>query len=77
MKFELNNKVYDVLKWLVLIVLPACSGLYAALAGVWGWGYTEQVTTTISAVALFIGALIGVSSASYKHSKEDDDGAGN
>ena len=66
MRFELNDKVYDVLKWLVLIVLPACSGLYAALAGVWGWGYVEQVTTTISAVALFIGALIGVSSANYK-----------
>ena len=77
MRFELNDKVYDVLKWLVLIVLPACSGLYAALAGVWGWGYTEQVTTTISAVALFIGALIGVSSASYKQEKGDGDGKGN
>ena len=66
MKFEMSNKVYDVLKWLVLIVLPACSGLYAALAGGWGWGYVEQLTTTISAVALFIGALIGVSSANYK-----------
>lgn len=66
MKLQLNNKVYDVLKWLVLIVLPACSGLYAALAGVWGWGYVEQVTTTISAVALFIGALIGISTASYR-----------
>ena len=73
MKFELNNKVYDVLKWLVLIVLPACSGLYAALAGVWGWGYVEQVTTTISAVALFIGALSGVSNASYKARMEGED----
>ena len=72
MRFELNNKVYDVLKWLVLIVLPACSGLYAALAGVWGWGYVEQVTTTISAIALFIGALIGVSTSSYNKSKEED-----
>ncbi len=65
MKFELSNRVYDVLKWLVLIVLPACGTLYSALAGVWGWGNVEQVTTTISAVALFVGALIGVSSASY------------
>ena len=71
MKFEMSNKVYDVLKWLVLIVLPACSGLYAALAGVWCWGYVEQVTTTISAVALFIGALIGVSSANYKKEHGD------
>ena len=66
MTFTMSNKVYDVLKWLVLIVLPACSGLYAALAGVWGWGYVEQVTTTLSAVSLFIGALIGVSTANYK-----------
>ena len=43
----------------------------AALAGVWGWGYVEQVTTTISAVALFIGALIGVSSANYKKEHGD------
>ena len=40
-------------------------------AGGWGWGYVEQVTTTISAVALFIGALIGVSSANYKKEHGD------
>lgn len=36
MKFELNNKVYDVLKWMALIALPALSVLYNVLAGVWG-----------------------------------------
>lgn len=72
MKFLLNDKVYDVLKWIVLIVLPACSALYAALAGAWGWGYAEEVTTTLGAVALFLGALIGVSTASYNKT----DGAG-
>ena len=70
MKLQFNDKVYDILKWLCLIALPALSVLYSALAGVWGWGYTEQVTTTISAIALFIGALIGVSTSSYnKESK--------
>ena len=70
MKFELNNKVYDVMKWLVLIVLPACTAFYSALAGVWGWGYIEQVTTTISAVSLFLGSLIGISTAQYKKEGE-------
>ena len=37
MKFELNDKVYDVLKWLALIALPALAVLYNVLAGVWGW----------------------------------------
>lgn len=72
MKFELSDKVYDVLKWVVLIALPAASGLYAALSGVWGWGYVEQVTTTLSAVALFLGSLIGVSTSSYNKKKVED-----
>lgn len=74
MKLQLNDKVYDVLKWLCLIALPALSVLYSALAGVWGWPYAQEVATTINAVVAFVGALIGVSTASYK--KELGDGAG-
>ena len=33
---KLSNKMYDVLKWVVIIVLPAISALYSGLAGVWG-----------------------------------------
>lgn len=65
MRLQLNNKVYDVLKWLCLIALPALSVLYGVLAGVWGWGYTEEVSTTVNAVVAFVGALIGLSTASY------------
>ena len=39
---KLNNKVYDVMKWIVMIVLPALSAFYVALAPVWGWPYAEQ-----------------------------------
>lgn len=67
MKFEMNNKVYDVLKWLVVVVLPACSVLYAGLAKAWGFGYVTEVVTTITAVEL----LIGVSTASYNKSLEE------
>lgn len=63
MKFE--NKVYDVLKWLCLIALPAASVFYAALDGAFGWGYTETVTTVIAAVGAFLGSLIGISAKSY------------
>ena len=67
----LNNKVYDVLKWIVLIFLPAAGVFYAALDGAFGWGYTETVTTVLAATAAFLGALIGVSSASYKEKHND------
>lgn len=72
MKFELNDKVYDVLKWLALIALPALAVLYSVLAGVWGWPRATEVSTTINAVIAFIGTLIGISTANYK--KEDSDG---
>lgn len=65
MSLQFNNKVYDILKWLCLIALPALSVLYGVLAGVWGWGYTEEVSTTVNAVVAFVGALIGLSTASY------------
>ena len=66
MTLQLNNRVYDVLKWLCMIVLPACAVLYSALAGVWGWPYEQEVSTTINAIVVFVGALIGVSTASYR-----------
>ena len=65
MMFEFKNSVYDVLKWICLICLPAVSVLYSVLAGVWGWPYAHEVTVTLDAVAVFIGALIGISTYRY------------
>ena len=60
-----NDKVYNVLKWLCLIALPATSVFYATLDGAFGWGYADTVTTVIAGVGTFIGALIGISTANY------------
>ena len=62
---RLPNKVYDGLKWLGILGLPALSSLYATLAGIWGWPFAEQVPQTLSAVGLALGTVIGVSSATY------------
>ena len=66
---KLNDKIYDILKWLVIIVMPACATLYSALASVWGWPFAEQVTTTITAVDTFLGAVLCISTVNYH--KED------
>lgn len=63
MKF--NNKVYDILKWVTQIVLPAFGTLYFGLAQIWGFPYTEQVIGTITAVDAFLGIMLGISSYSY------------
>lgn len=61
----MNNRVYDVLKWIAQIVLPAVGTLYFALSQIWGLPYGEQVVGTITAVDAFLGAILGVSSMNY------------
>ena len=62
---KLSNKVYNVLKWVALIVLPASATLYAVLSATWGLPYGEQIPATITAIDTFLGALLGVSTARY------------
>ena len=62
---KLDNKTYDVLKFIAQIVLPAAGTLYFALASIWGLPYGEQIVGTITAVDTFLGALLGISTAHY------------
>ena len=66
---KLNDKLYDKLKWICLIALPALAVLYTVLAKVWGLPYESEIPATINAVAVFIGSLIGISH--YNIKKED------
>lgn len=59
----LNNKMYDQLKFLALVLLPALGTLYFALAGIWGLPAAEQVVGTIVAVDTFLGIVLRISSA--------------
>ena len=63
---KMSNKMYDVLKWIAIVVLPAIGTLYFALAGIWGFPYGEQIVGTITAVDTFLGVILGISSATYK-----------
>ena len=78
---KMNNKVYDVLKWIALIWLPAIATLYFALSGIWGFPYGEEIVGTITAIDTFLGVILGISSNTYNKSNyeisnnkgEDDD----
>ena len=63
MKFP--NKVYDILKWIALILLPAVGALYFGLSQIWGFPYGEEIVGTISIIDTFLGALLGISSSKY------------
>lgn len=66
---KLPDNVYNVLKWICLVLLPAISALYFALGGIWGFPYVEQIVGTIAAVETFLGALIGISTIQYNKLK--------
>lgn len=63
---KMNDKVYDVLKWVALIALPALAILYGSLADIWGLPFGEQIPDTIVAIELFLGVVLGISNATYK-----------
>lgn len=61
----MNNKTYDILKRVALIVIPALATFVNAVGIVWGVPYTTELTATITAFGVFLGAALGVSSANY------------
>ena len=61
----MNDKVYDVLKWIAMYLLPALGTLYFALAGIWGFPYGEQIVGTITAIDTFLGVILGISTVQY------------
>lgn len=70
---KLSNSVYDFLKFLCTILLPACGTLYFALSKIWGLPLAEEIVGTLSAIAVFIGAIIGISSMQYAKEKQPPD----
>ena len=70
---KLNDKVYDILKWIVMICLPAVTTDYVGLAAIWGFPCAEEVAKTSAVLCTLLGALLGISTAQYnKKCKEDE-----
>ena len=62
---KLPDSVYNILKWITMIVLPACATAYVGLAAIWGWPYADQVAKTTAVICTLLGALLGISTAQY------------
>lgn len=61
----LSNRTFDILKWVCLVVLPACASLYMGLAKIWELPFEVEIPQTITIVDAFLGALLGVSTIQY------------
>lgn len=71
----LSNAVYDKLKWVALVGLPALGALYFALAPLWHLPKAEEVVGTVVAVDTFLGLCLGVATRNYNNSDAAFDGA--
>ena len=61
-----NEKVYDIIKWVCLTVVPALNILISTLCALYGWTWGNIVIGTIDAVAVFVGTILGIGSVKYK-----------
>ena len=68
----ISNSLYDTLKWIVIIVIPALTTAYVGLSGIWGWPYAEEVAKTSAVVCVLLGALLGISTAQYNKQEPPD-----
>ena len=69
---KMNDRIYDLLKWIAMVVLPAIGTLYFALAGIWDFPYGEEVVGTITAIDAFLGALLSISTAGSNKRKGEE-----
>lgn len=65
---KLPDTVYDVLKWVIALVLPAVAVLYGNLGPDWGWYNPQLIVKTITEVQIFLGVIFGISC--YTHAQE-------
>ena len=72
MKYMIPDKLYNILKWVCLIAIPAISIFYATLAPIWGWYDSHAIVITLDAVAVLIGTLIGISQATATRVSNDE-----
>lgn len=70
---KLNSDLYDILKWVTMIVIPALATAYVGLAAVWGWPYADEVAKTSAVICTLLGALLGISTAQYNKDLENPD----
>lgn len=62
---KMSDTVYNWLKYIVIIFMPAISVLYVSLGTIWGWPFVNQVRDTLDAVQIFLASSLMVSAAEY------------
>lgn len=69
---KIPSRVYDILKWILLIVVDAFVTVFMLLANTRGWDIpTEAIVTTITGISTFVGSCVGISTKSYYNDQKE------
>ena len=68
---KLNSQAYDIVKWIVQVVMPALIVAIGTIGGAVAWEHTELSMTVLGAITTFLGASLGLSSAKYYKDEAD------
>ena len=66
----MSDKVYNVLKWITLVLLPALTTLTGVILNTLTVGVVDIVLTIMAAVTTFMGTVLGISNINYKRKEE-------
>ena len=75
MTYLVPETIYKILKWLGLIALPAIAVFVSTVGQAWGMdpGLSNAIVTTLNALGVLVGALLGISQATGKPTEGDSD----
>jgi hypothetical protein len=60
-----SNRVFDALKWIVMVCIPAVTTAYVGLSAIWGFPFADEVAKTSAVICVLLGSLLGISSIQY------------
>lgn len=67
----MSNKIYDILKWIAIVFLPALTTFVGVVLTSLNVGNSEIVLTIMTGFATFLGTILGVSNIKYKNKESE------
>jgi len=69
----MRNKVYDIAKWVAILLLPALAWFYVEIARDWNLPKPNEIAHTLNAIGTLLGLILGVSSIDYKYKQKEEE----
>ena len=65
-----SDKVFNILKWCAMVLLPALAVFIRAFFPIWNLPYADQISSSIVVINALLGSLLGVSTIGYNRTQK-------